>query len=366
MNKMHILIIALLISLSIFAFENIQVKAQITGISVSASSINRGLETSTLTAVVSGGPYNYQWMMAAPGQTAFTNIAGATEITYTFAPSSSATPGNYQFEVSIPGLFQSDPVSVAVTIPFTISVAPASWIMDVGQVQVFTAVTSGGSGALSYQWYLAGSAVSGQTGLTYAFTASSAGTPMIYCKVTDHSTPPVTVQSNTPSITVAASPTVSVAPIGPLKMDVGQVQVFTAASLGGSGTIHYQWYVGSGSVGTDSSSYTYTASGSSASITCKVTDSASSPATSVASNAVSITVNPALVAPTVSASLGSISQGQTSSLTSSSVSTGSSPYLYQWLSKAPGAGSYSPISGATSSSYIFCYVGFYCYWFLEF
>ncbi len=39
------------------------------------------------------------------------------------------------------------------------------------------------------------------------------------------------VQSNTPSVTVAASPTVSIAPVGPLTMDVGQVQVFTATPL---------------------------------------------------------------------------------------------------------------------------------------
>jgi hypothetical protein len=55
----------------------------------------------------------------------------------------------------------------------------------------------------------------------------------------------------------------------------------------------------------------------------------------------------------VSASLGTINQGQTSSLSSSVVSTGTSPYAYQWLQKAPGAGSYSMISGATSSSYSF-------------
>jgi hypothetical protein len=154
------------------------------------------------------------------------------------------------------------------------------------------------------------------------------------------------------SVTVAALPTVSIAPTG-LTMDVGQTQTFTATSSGGSGTIHYQWYVGAGTVGTDSSSYTYTASGTSASITCKVTDSASTPVTSPASNAVSVTVNSALSAPTASASKSTVDQGQTSSLTSSAVSSGTSPYTYQWLQKAPGAGSYSSISGATLSSYSF-------------
>ena len=35
------------------------------------------------------------------------------------------------------------------------------------------------------------------------------------------------------------------------------------------------------------------------------------------------------------------------------MSTGTSPYSYQWLQKAPGAGSYLSISGATSSGYYF-------------
>ena len=46
-------------------------------------------------------------------------------------------------------------------------------------------------------------------------------------------------------------------------------------------------------------------------------------------------------------------QGQTSSLTSTAVLTGASPYQYLWFQKAPGAGSFSSISGATSSSYSF-------------
>ncbi len=152
---------------------------------------------------------------------------------------------------------------------------------------------------------------------------------------------------------MSASPTVSVAPVGPVKMDVGQVQVFTATPSGGSGSLSYQWYLDGSAVGSNSATYSYTAAGASHSVTCRVTDSASSPVTSPVSNAVSVTVNPALVAPTVSASLGTITQGQTSSLTSSSVTTGTSPYSYQWLSRAPGSGSYLSISGATSSSYSF-------------
>ena len=86
------------------------------------------------------------------------------------------------------------------------------------------------------------------------------------------------------------------------------------------------------------------------SITVTVTDSSGT--TSAQSTAASVTVNSALVAPTASAS-DAVDQGQTSALSSTAVTTGTSPYTYQWLEKAPSATSYSAISGATSSSYSF-------------
>jgi YVTN family beta-propeller protein len=62
-----------------------------------------------------------------------------------------------------------------------------------------------------------------------------------------------------------------------------------------------------------------------------------------------------LIAPTVSASLGTIDQGQTSTLTSTVVITGFPPYTYQWFEEAPG-GSYVMI-GSNSSSFIFATSG---------
>ena len=110
---------------------------------------------------------------------------------------------------------------------------------------------------------------------------------------------------------------------------------------------------GSAVLGAIASTYSFSESAGSYSVTCEATDSASTPVTSPASTAVSLTVNSALVAPTTPASAGTVDQGQTSSLTSATISTGTSPYSYQWLEKAPGANSYSSISGATSFSYSF-------------
>jgi YVTN family beta-propeller protein len=65
-----------------------------------------------------------------------------------------------------------------------------------------------------------------------------------------------------------------------------------------------------------------------------------------------VSVYSILVAPSVSSSLGTMDQGQTSNLTSA-VTTGAGPYEYQWFSEVPRASSYSSIGGATSSSYNF-------------
>src|SRR5665647_2460701 len=114
-----------------------------------------------------------------------------------------------------------------------------------------------------------------------------------------------------------------------LVMNVGQVQVFTATASGGSGVIHYQWYLGAGTVGTDSSTYSYTAAGTSASVTCRVTDSASVPFTSAVSNSVTITVNAALTV-VVSPTSCIMDVGQSKMFTATA-SGGSGSYTsYQW------------------------------------
>ena len=235
----------------------------------------------------------------------------------------------------------------------TVSIGPVGpFTMDVGQVRVFTATPSGGSGTLSYQWYLDGSAV-GADSVSYSYTAA-AGSHSVTCKVTDSASTPVTSPaSNAVSITVAASPTVSIAPSGSFKMDVGQAKSFTATPSGGSGTIHYQWYVGSGTVGADSVSYSYTAAAGSHSVTCKVTDSASTPVTSPASNAVTITVS---ASPTVSITpVGPLTLDVGLAQPFSATHTGGSGSLsYQWYLDGSAVGtnsaSYSYTASGTSHS----------------
>ena len=99
-----------------------------------------------------------------------------------------------------------------------------------------------------------------------------------------------TSSSTVEVIVVNAAPTVSIAPVGPITLDVGQSQTFTAAASGGTGTLTYQWYLNASPVGTDSNTYSLSKSSGSYIVTCKVTDSASVPVSAI-SNIVSVTVH---------------------------------------------------------------------------
>ncbi len=81
-----------------------------------------------------------------------------------------------------------------------------------------------------------------------------------------------------------------------------------------------------------------------------VTDSSAIP-TTVTSNTVNIVINSALTSPTVIAVPNIVYQSQTSTLTSSPVTSGTAPYTFRWLQKAPGT-DYVTV-GSNSTSYIF-------------
>jgi len=353
MKKFSILLSVILISLSICAFTAMPTKAATATISISTNFGYVG-DTVTVSAAFLSG--------FASGSSITIKFDGTT---LTTTPSQVTTDifGSFIANITIPvAAVGSHSISAtdlnnniglaafAVQAPLVVVVSPSSWVMDVGQpFKTFTANASGGSGVYSYRWYVNGALQSGQTTSTFGFSAVSVGSYSITVTVTDS----LGTTSAAASVTVNDAPTVSVAPAATLKMDVGQIQMFNATVVGGSGALSYQWYLdGSAVSGQTTSAYNYNAALGPHSIYVNVTDSASTPIT-VRSNSVSVTVNPALVAPTVSASPSPINQGQTSNLNSTSVSTGTSPYTYQWFSKAPNAGSYSTIINEISPSYSF-------------
>jgi hypothetical protein len=131
--------------------------------------------------------------------------------------------------------------------------------MDVGQVQLFTSSSSGGSGSLSYQWYYTnGTAIMGATTSTLTYKANSTGTYNIYLNVTDSVS--FTAQSNTATINVYSTLVASVSPTNTI-LYYGQSQTFSASVLGGAPSYNYQWYLnGSLVTGANSATWMFTPS----------------------------------------------------------------------------------------------------------
>lgn len=183
----------------------------------------------------------------------------------------------------------------------TVSLSPTSWALDIGQFITFTATASGGSGTYtSYQWYVNGQLVANGWSV-YSYVFMYLGTYSITVTVTD-SSGATSASSSAATVTVNASPTVYITPGGPVTLDAGQPQTFTATASGGTGTLTYQWYLNGSPIGINSNTYYFSESTGSYSLTCDVRDSSPVPEgstlESVASNAVSITVNQLTPTPT--------------------------------------------------------------------
>jgi hypothetical protein len=246
------------------------------------------------------------------------------------------------------GSTATDTDTVTVNSVLTVTITPSSPTIDSGQSQTLTAIPSGGSGGYTYAWYSGSSCTGTVLGTSVTHDTGALTSTATYCvQVTDS-----LLSTATATVTVNVNTGLSVS-VSPANIDSGQTATLTAVPSGGSGSYtSYAWYSGatcSGSIVGSSASYTTTALTSTSQYCVQVTDSLGATATYT----VTVTVNPVLIPPTASSSVGTVDAGQPLALISTVVSTGTPPYTYQWFEEAPGASSFSPIPGATSSSYAF-------------
>jgi PKD repeat protein len=337
--------------------DNVGVKAKS---NIASVTVNPTLSTSVLpasatmdvgqsklfTSTVSGGtsPYTYQWYLNG------NPVSGATNPTWTFSPSSAGSYTIYlKVTDAVGAVATSNNVPVTVNGQLSVTIAPSSKTLDVGQSQLFTSSVCGGTSPYTYQWYLNGNPVSGATNPTWTFTPSSPGSYTVYVNVTD--SVGVKVKSNVASVTVNSAPSVTISPSS-VTMDVGQSQLFQSTVSGGTLPYTYQWYLNGNPVsGATNPTWTFSpSSAGSYTVYLKVTDNAG---VQVTSNTVPVTVNGALSVTIAPISV-TMDVGQ-SQLFTSSVSGGTSPYTYQWYLNG------NPVSGGTNPTWTFTPIssGFY-------
>ncbi len=271
-------------------------------------------------------PFSYQWFQNG------TPIPGATSSSYLISNVQPANAGTYTVTVSngtLPNATSSGAVLVVSAGPVApiITTQPQSQTMTAGQSVTFSA-TATGTAPLSYQWSLNGNAISGATSSSYTISNVQAANAGTYAVTVSNGTLPNATSSG-------AVLTVNPAPVAPSITAQPQSQAVTAGqsvtfNVTATGTLPllYQWSLnGTGISGATSSSYTISNVQAANAGTYTVTVSNGTLPNATSSGAV-LTVNPAPVAPTITAQPQSqtITAGQ--SVTFSVTATGTLPLSY--------------------------------------
>jgi hypothetical protein len=301
-------------------------------------------QTATFSVVAAGtAPLSYQWQKNG------TNITGATSASYT-TPSTASTDNGATFQVvvsnsagSVTSGAATLTVNPAVVAP-TIKTQPANQTVTAGQTATFSVVAAG-TAPLSYQWQKNGTNITGATSASYT-TPSTASTDngSTFQVVVSNSAGSVTSGAATLTVNPAVvAPTITTQPANQT-VTAGQTATFSAVAAG-TAPLSYQWQKnGANITGATSASYTTPSTASTdngSTFQVVVSNSAGS----VTSSAATLTVNPAVVAPTITTQPANqtVTAGQTA--TFSAVAAGTASLSYQWHKNG------ANITGATSASY---------------
>lgn len=266
----------------------------------------------TLAVVASGSSLSYQWYKDSVA------VSGATSASLTVTAA-----GSYYVVVSnTAGSVSSSTVTVTVTTTPVITTQPASATVASGGSATLSVVATGNG--LSYQWYLAGVAISGATSSTY--TASSAGS--YYVVVTNASG---SVTSSTATVTVSTSITTPVITTQPVSTSVAAGNSVTLSVVASGTSLSYQWYKdGTAISGATAASYTIatTTSASAGSYTVVVSNTAGSVTSSAAVLSITTTSSGSNTNAVVTAANNFLATLSTTQKTVASSSSSSSTVLF--------------------------------------
>ncbi|HTQ58885.1 MAG TPA: choice-of-anchor D domain-containing protein [Candidatus Solibacter sp.] len=294
---------------------------------------------------VSAGPFGVSGITTpstiVPGASATMNVsfspttAGSDSGSITITSNDPQTP---TIAISLTGTATSSPVAP------TITTQPVNQTVTAGQTATFT-VVAGGTAPLSYQWQKNGVNIAGATGTSYTTPATATTDSGSTFRVVVTNTAG-NVTSNAANLTVTAAavaPTITTQPMNQT-VTAGQTATFTVVA-GGTTPLSYQWQKnGANIAGATGASYTTPATATTDSgLTFDVI--VSNTAGTVTSSAATLTVNAAVVAPTITTQPvnQSVTAGQTATFTV--VAGGTAPLSYQWQKNGVN------IAGATGTSY---------------
>ena len=287
-------------------------------------------------------PFSYQWKKNG------TDIPGATSSSYTTPATTMADDGT-KFSVMVTnsaGSVTSNEAKLGVSataVKPAITTQPAAQSVVAGSVASFSVSVSGTSPFI-YQWKKNGTDISGATSSTYTTPATSnADDGNKFSVVVTNTAGTATSNDATLTVTSAAvAPVISTQPASQTVTE-GETATFSVTAAGTSPG--YQWKKnGTDISGATSSSYTTPAT-SSADNTAVFSVVVTNSAGTVTSSGAALTVNAAVVAPTITtqpAAALDVAPGNTATFTVTATGTTLS---YQW--KKGG----TDIPGATSSSY---------------
>ncbi len=329
-------------------------------------SVNAG-QTVTFTAAASGIPVpTVQWQVGSG--TTFTNIPGATSLTYSFV--AQATQNGLQYQAVFTNSQGAATTTAATLTVFSapvITTNPTNQVVGVGQTATFTAAAAGNP-TPTVQWQVSvnGQAftnITGATSATYSFTVANGQNGSIYQAVFTNSAGSATT---IPAIlTTVAAPFITLNPVDQ-SVIVGQTVIFTAAASGlPTPTVQWQISIDGGNSfanisGAIASNYSFVATSnlngdiyravflnaSGAAVTLNATLTVSSAASGLA-----VTGNPLSQTVTAGKTVTFTAAAGTSSSTGHVATASSVPAAtVQWQISTNGGASFTNVAGATSAT----------------
>ncbi len=290
----------------------------------------------TFTVVASGtAPLSYQWSKGGSA------IGGAASASYTIASAQAADSGSYSVAVvNSLGSVTSNAVTLTVNGTATapaITGQPSNATIAAGAGATFT-VTASGTTPLTYQWSKNSAAISGATSASYSIASAQASDAGSYTCVVTNSAGSATTTAATLTVTTGATvPGITTQPAS-ATVTAGSAATFTVLA-GGTAPLTYQWYKNSVAISSATAATYSIASAQSTdagSYVCVVSNSAGSTGT----NAATLTVSTAAVAPSIATQPASATVAVGGSAVFTVVANGTAPLTYQWykgVTALPGA-----------------------------